>query len=135
MRSARNGTEPLRTPTATSPSAWSAAMASPRRRQMSASSAGSAIDSSGAQAGWATSGREVVAQVGSQQRGPQVVAQLGQRAQQLDRLLAGLGVALLEQGHDHLLEEAGLSLGGDLVHPQVPGLDAVAEERRRLLVH
>src|SRR4029078_6201325 len=97
-RSARKGTEPLSTPTTTRPSAWSAVMAAPRRAQMAASSAWSAIDSSGAQAGRGQSGREVVAQVGAQEGGTQVVPQLGQRPQQLDGLLAGVRVALLEQG-------------------------------------
>src|SRR4051794_22461570 len=118
-RSARNGTDPFSTPTTTTPSGWSAAMACPRRSQVAASSARSAIGSRGAHAALATSGRQVLAQVGPEQRGPEVVAELGERAHQLDGLLAGLRVALLEQRHDDLLEEPGLPLGGDLVHAQV----------------
>src|SRR5690606_9686198 len=63
-----------------------------------------------------------------QERAAELLAEVGHLPQVLGRLLAGGGVALLEQRHDHLLHEAGLPLGRHLVHAQVTSLDAEAHE-------
>ena len=52
-------------------------------------------------------------------------------AGELDGPLAGLGVALAQQRHDHLLDQTDLAVGGVAPDSQVPGLDAVTGELRR----
>src|SRR5947209_2518062 len=65
----------------------------------------------------------------AQQGAAEAVAEVGELVQVLDPLAPRRRVALLHQGQHDLLEEACLTLGGDLVHPQVAGFDAEPPER------
>src|SRR5581483_9047056 len=138
-RSARKGTLPLRTATSTTPSSYAADNSRPRRRTPSRSCS---VDSSGRAGGTLTptgagcgSTRRVIVQCLAQHRRPQVLTQPCQLAEGLDRLAARLRVPLLQQGHDDLLEEAGLAVGRALVHAQVARLHAEAQESRGQLCH
>ena len=65
-------------------------------------------------------------------QGPaEVPAQSGKLRQSVRGPAPGLRVALSQQGHDHLLEDAGLPVGGVAPGPQMAGLDAVLRRNRR----
>ena len=68
----------------------------------------------------ARSPAELVAQRGAQEHLPQCLAEQGQLGHVLVGTLAGLGIALLEQRQDDLLDEPRLALRGVLVQPEVP---------------
>src|SRR5688572_17808748 len=117
-RSARNTTLPFKTATSTSPSSYASDSSAPSRRTPAcSSSAEMRTVAPTASAAPALSG--VLAQRLAQHRRSQPLAEVGQLAEGVDRLSAGGRVALLEHGHDDLLEEARLALGRHLVHAQV----------------
>src|SRR5437899_2393672 len=99
-RSARNGTLPFSTATSSTPSGYAAEI-SPANRLTPARSSSAVMSTRGSKTAL---GREVSEGV-PQHRRPQPFAQCGQLGQRVHRLVAGLGVPLLEQRHDDLLEE------------------------------
>ncbi len=54
----------------------------------------------------------------------------GQLVRRVDRPLACFGVALAQQGDDHLLDQAQLTVHGIAIEAQVPRLDPVGPELR-----
>src|SRR5437868_1590843 len=147
-RSARKNSEPLSTPMRTTPSGWSRSISAASRVTMSATSAAS-IQGLGAAAipGVTQRSCPLVAAHAARCRGdtprppgrrrsdahpehrePEGRPQPGQLREGLGGPGGGAGVAGVGHGHRHLREERRLLLREALVHLEVPGLDAVAEE-------
>src|SRR3954454_360232 len=97
-RSERNGTLPFSTATSSTPSGKASEISAARRRTPSRSS--SALLST---LGFMPSG-SVVLEGLPEQGGPESLAQGGELGQGVERLLAGLGIALLDPRQDHLFE-------------------------------
>src|SRR4051812_4532183 len=123
VTSARKGTLPFSTATRTTPSSYAAEI-SPASRCTPLLSSSAEISVSGVTRLLV----EVLAEGVAQHGAAKALAQAGQLGERLAGLASGVGIALFQHGHDDLLEEAGLSLGGRLVHAQVPGLDAELHE-------
>src|SRR5581483_6464802 len=129
-RSERKNSEPLRTPMRTTPSGWARSISAASRLTVSATPAAS-IHGLGAAAVPCVTDRSCpwrAANAHPEHRQAQRRPQPGQLGEGLGG--PGGGGRILGGGHRHrhLGEERRLLLGEALVHPEVAGLDAVAEE-------
>ena len=66
----------------------------------------------------------MIAQTTPQQHAPHVVSEAHELGDSLGGLAPGVGIALLQEWQDDLLEQAGLALDRNLVAADVASLDA-----------
>ncbi len=83
-----------------------------------------------------TSGADEIASVKigqgrAQERGPQLPSKCGKLFDRSCSGLAGVRVALPDERHDDLFDQARFPIGGAFVAAEVPGLDAMAGKRHR----
>src|SRR5438309_6940285 len=129
-RSARKNSDPLRTPMRTTPSGWSRSISAASRATVSATSVAS-IQGFGPAAIPCVTRRSCPGRrpdAHPEHRQPQRRPQPGQFGEGLGGPSGGAGVLGVHHRHRHLAEEGRLLFGEPLVHPQVAGLGAVAEE-------